>query len=142
MAFNAKQRKIFRYYNGIRRVGIDPLDADIALEAVDLDWEAQFSLLEIGDSAAAVAVVAAARKVFKVPEFTIDEDEVESGLSSVEILDLLGEFMQWRIELRNFTEPTPISPPSTESAGPQPATDNGTDCTSTSPAKSPATASP
>lgn len=143
MPFDRKQRRIFKYHNGSRMVGIDPLEADIALEAVNLDWEAQFSLLKVGNSQAAMDVIAAARTVFKVPEFVIDpESGDESGLSSVEVLDLLGEFLKWRTELRNFTEPTPTLPPSTEAAAASATTGNGTDSTSISPVKSPETVSP
>lgn len=146
MPFDPKQRRIFRYFDGSRQRGIDPLEIDIAMEAVDFDWEANFSLMRADDTKirldAMQSVVAAARKVFKIPEFDIADDGKDSGLGASEVLDLLGEFLEWKSNLRNFIEPLPTSPPSTEAAPVSTATASGTACTSTSPARLPGEASP
>ena len=120
--FDPEKRKIFKYHNGTKLVGIDPIEVDIALETVDIDWEAQFSLLKIGDLEAAQAIVAAARKVFQIQEY---DAETDKGLTSLEVLSTLGDFVAWRTELRNFTEPLPTGERSTEQD--QTVTTNGTD---------------
>jgi hypothetical protein len=150
--FSPKSRKIFKYSDGAKIIGIDPLEAQVALESVDLDWEAEFLKIrqlkmdnppkEIAKEAnkAAMVVADAARKAFKLPEFSIDQETgAESGLTSVDVLDLLGDFVQWRAELQSFFEQALTSPPSTD--GTAAVTANGTDSTSTSDGRSPATAS-
>ena len=124
MAFERKQRKIYRYSDGSRMLGIDPLEADVAIQAIDLDWEAKFTLMRVGDLGAAMEVVAAARRVFRLPEFIIAADGTESGVSSAEVLDLLLDFLTWKTSLADFTVPPQTSPQST-AANPE-ATASGT----------------
>ena len=140
MGFTKRERKLFKWHDGSKWHGIDPLEADIALDAVDLDWEAQFLSLRLGESSAAVALVDATRKIFKLPELTIAEDGAESGMTSVDVLDLLGTFISWRQELRDFFGQPPTSQPSTDGAAA--VTESGSDSTSTSPVSSPGPVSP
>ena len=140
--FDKEKRLIFRYFNGSKMVGIDPLEVDIAYDAIKLDWPAKLSLARIGDNDAIREVVAATRKIFSVPEFSIAEDGTESGLSSLEIVNLFSEFKEWRTRIEGFTEPPPTLPQSTAADPALTAMKSGTDSTSTSPARSPETASP
>jgi len=146
MSVSKSDRKIFRYWNGTRKVGIDPLEADIAIEAVDLDWEAKITLARVGDKEAIQDIIAAARKVFGLPTLEIADDDTETGLTSVEVIEILTEFMLWKRELQGFTEPPQTGPEPTAATGQSTVgvsspTASGTDSTSTSGVKSPATVS-
>lgn len=146
MAFDPDKRKIFLYHDGTSRRGIDPLEADIAIEAVDLDWEAKVSLAKIGDADSIRDIILASRKIFGVSEFRISDDGKQSGLSSMEVLAVLTDFMAWKQSLMGFTAPPQTGEQSTaaeeqSTAETSPLTKSGTDSTSTSPANSPATVS-
>ena len=140
MVFKPKERRIFKFFDGSRNRGIDPLEADIALEAVDLDWEAQFTQMQLGKAAAATAIVDAARAVFKLAPYELADDGSESGLTASEVLDLLGNFIVWRADTRNFIAPPATSQPSTD--GVAALTESGTASTSTSTEKSSVAVSP
>jgi hypothetical protein len=142
MAFSKENRLIFKYNNGSKMVGIDPLEVDIAYDAIKLDWLAKLSLARIGDADAIREVVSATRKIFSVPEYVIADDGTESGLSGLEVVNLFSEFKEWRTRIEGFTEPTPTLPPSTAEGQASIPTKSGTDSTSTSPDRLPETVSP
>ena len=140
MSFTRKQRQIFKFNDGKKWRSLDPLEADIAIQAVDIDWEAKFSLLKIGDLSEVSAIVDAARKVFQLePLILSDDGETDNGgWSSSDVMDLLRDFLGWRYEILNFTDPPQTSPPST--GGAAGATESGTDSGSISSDKLPETA--
>lgn len=155
MSFNPKERRIFKFFDGTRMRGMDPLEADIALQSSDVDWEAHYLSVKLLADAmktpgadqkqlladaqkTADAMVKSARDIFHLRTYDIQEDGSEVGLTTMEVLELLGRFVAWRAALRNFTEAPPTSQPSTD--GMEAVTGSGTDCGSTSPGKSAATA--
>lgn len=140
--FERKARKIFRFKDGQKWRSLDPLEADIAIQAVDLDWEAKFTLLRAGDLAEALPLVEAACKVFKLTPFVLNEEDGSDngGWSPADTMDLLGDFLKWRAETRDFTEPPQTTPKSTEE--PPKTIESGTDDSSISSDNSNAEPSP
>jgi hypothetical protein len=114
MIWKPRERKIFRYWNGERNIGVDPIEADMALKSVDLDWKERMLSLQLGESDAMTDIVEACKKVFKLKEYDIDAEGNETGLTPVDIFDLLAEFIKWREEVANFFESSPTSVPATD----------------------------
>jgi hypothetical protein len=144
--FKPKERRIFRYFDGQKKRGIDPLEAQLALEAADVDWEKKlldFRIYAAMDEKnetvvreaieAAQDIVAVVRKAFKIPEY---DAEAEVGLTLMELLDLVAAFIGWRNDVQESFESSQTSPRSTDGANAAD-TGNGSDCGSTSPGSLP-----
>ena len=137
------ERKIFKYHNGVKVVGIDPLEADMRLGSVDLNWEERYLTLNLGVApnatpqqreealAAVEEMTVAAKKVFRLKDYEIDDEGNETGLTTIEVQELLGAFVAWKEEVRSFFAPTPTSLPPTE-LGSAEVTANTADCGGTS----------
>ena len=114
MTFDPQARKIYRFYDGQKQRGVDPLEIYLALQKTGVDWDAKFTLLKAHDLTVAEELVEAGRKVFDLRKFEIAADGTESGLTTVEVLDVLAGFLEFVYETTNFTDPPQTSPPSTE----------------------------
>ena len=120
--YKPKERKIYKFFDGKKNRGLDPLEAELKLESVDIDWEERFVSLQTGDKQALVDISEAARKVFSVEPYEISDDGAESGLTTTEVFELLADFVEFKRNLTAFSDATPTSPPSTDSAVAQGAT--------------------
>ena len=129
--FTKKERCIFRYFDGQKKRGMDPLEADIAMESSKFDWEANVLGMQLGEGPAAIATIAEIRRIFGLKEY---DAETEAGLTSSEVLDVLADFGAWKETVKNFFVPPQTSPQSTVDN--PPTIENGTDSTSTSQDKS------
>lgn len=119
MRFSDEERRIFRYFDGTQKRGIDPLEVAIAVEKVDLDWQATLSLVKADDRKiqleAMEDLLKAAREVFGLKEFSIDQETDESiGVTGSEVIDILFDFMAWENALEKKVEQTATTQPSTE----------------------------
>lgn len=124
-----EERLIYRYWNGSKEVGADPLVLYRALMGQsESDIKSDGALMETGDAEALGRIVAAARKVFNVEEFH-EENGEPVGLLESEVLQLLNDFASWtnetqkKMSLQTFSLPTA----ETSSADPSP-TKSTSDC--------------
>jgi hypothetical protein len=135
-------RDVFRYWDGAHRVGGDPLKLRAALDAACADWpqvvEELRSAERIAASGLTVAgglageldrkrdrchakLIAAARRAFALAEY-VEVDGRAAGLTDVEALDVLADYLVWVGEVMEDTRPLASPPPSTGSAAaPSPA---------------------
>ena len=105
-----KQRFIFRYWNGSKTVFGDPLELHRNLQAHPDYTEDSFSLITreelrndiIGELAAVV------REVFSIPKL------IDGGLTELECVQLLAEFIEYAGVQKKSGEQTPTLPTATE----------------------------
>jgi hypothetical protein len=112
-----RQRQIFRYFDGVRRRGIDPIAAYRAL-ASDPDFRYDLHVqgcLE-GDLESIQITLAAVRRTFDVRPWN---EATERGLTEEETLELLPQFYDYMESLKKNTAPWPSSSPSTASCSPE-----------------------
>ena len=126
-----RRRAIFRFWDGRRIRGADPIAVLRALRAdPEYDQEVHLPLVDAGDEEAIRIAANAVRRAFGVAAFEA------GGLSELELLGVLMDFITFTLALKKNTGPTPSSSEpfrSTSSGGtPGPETTNGqSDCTST-----------
>jgi hypothetical protein len=116
--FTKKERSIYRFWNGEKNVGADPLVIQRRLaSAPDCDWEADVKILQLqtGESLSAFDRLAkAARHAFKVRDFE-EIDGVQHGLLDSEIIELMVDFVAWMNELKKKGELPQVKPKPGES---------------------------
>lgn len=124
--FTKKERNIYRFWNGERMVGADPLVISRKLTTFpDFDFETDLKLLQLATSEDPELIkqslkamdrwAAAARHAFKIKEFELQEDGSEVGLLEDEIAELILDFFTWLGEVKKNTLTTPTPQNSTES---------------------------
>ncbi|HYE77921.1 MAG TPA: hypothetical protein VEI97_08045 [bacterium] len=157
--FRRPARDIFPYWDGTRRRWADPIAVHRAMEEKDKDWHGLLSALvtaqqmegradlspairaQMGDQTGIVGELAGlVRAAFGVPPLGADGRGRPVGLTDLECLDLLTEFLVWLRDVEADHFPllnSPSAPPSRSAAD-----DTGEWTTGPSlPSTSPATAS-
>lgn len=130
------ERVVFRYHDGTARVGADPLRLRAGLDAAFPEWAAAVgqvleveaaagSGLPLGEKIEADLerrreeltgkLIAAVRAAFAVPEFREVRGR-RSGLTDLECIDLLCDYLDWVSDLMEETRSFRTTPPSTGSA--------------------------
>ena len=126
-----RRRAIFRFWDGRRIRGADPIAVLRSLRAdPEYDQEVHLPLVDAGDEEAIRIVANAVRRAFSVAAFE------SGGLSELELLGVLMDFITFTLALKKNTGPTPNSsePSPSTSSGDSPGkeTTNGlSGCTST-----------
>lgn len=114
-----RQREIFRYFNGAREVGIDPLQAirDLAEDpAFDIDKTPKLAVnpdLQIAKKHSAI-MLAAVRRVFGLPVWSEDAIGNQRGVLDSEVYELYGRFGAYLGSLKKSTSLPPTSPDALE----------------------------
>lgn len=112
--FNERQKQIFKYSDGSKIRGIDPLDVSIALSKQDFDWEQTALRAKVGDISAVSEMIEYSRKIFKLAEYEeIDGNSV--GVTSQDVLNTLVDFVEYLDGVKKNIEETQILPVSMES---------------------------
>lgn len=132
-ATDRPERQIFRYHDGTRERGIDPIRALREL-AADPQFNpsthpelAQNSDPKIAMPALTI-LLAAVRRVFGLTEWSMDDAGVESGLTDEETVAMFGVFGEFTDHVKKNGSPGPTSP---EPTAPTPCEDSATTPAST-----------
>ncbi len=110
-------RAIFRYWNGTKIVGIDPMVA-LSLFSSDPEfvWDKHLAGLDGPDEKfqAECAIVCrnAARRVFNLQTWS-EWNRTETGVTDLEAMGVLNQFIEFVDRLKKNIEPPPTSPAST-----------------------------
>jgi len=109
------ERRIFSYWNGSKRVCIDPVPTWYALNyADDISLEKELLVMQNGSDAdafkAMVRVDPLIRRVFSLAPFN------QGGPTTEEAVQLLADFSGWIGEVKKNGNGLPTSPEPTESA--------------------------
>lgn len=105
----SRNKNIFRYWDGTKTVGIDPIQAFRALDAhPEFDFESIGMRVEMGDMDAIDICCRAAQDVFHVRPWSMIDGK-ESGLSQHEILGLVARFLEYVVELKKNIALCPTS---------------------------------
>lgn len=116
---------IFRYWDGTRERGIDPVLAWRGLaEHPRFDPSSTIELAKIGNQQAIDAAIAATRDVFGVTPWKQDAAGHETGLTEQETSSLLSSYFEFLASVKKNTSNSPSSPPLTE---PEPLSASSTD---------------
>lgn len=129
------RREIFRYSDGTRERGIDPIKAlRELLSQQDFALGTDPQLAETGDQEAYGRTVGAVRRVFAVAEWSEDDTGKESGTTETECMQLLKSFADYLDEIKKNISPPQTSQPATEPnvSVSQPTAPNASDTSSTS----------
>jgi hypothetical protein len=109
--FTKKERCIFKFWNGERNIGGDPLAIQRKLITFpDFNLEVDLKLLQLANEESLNAfdrLVRAARHAFKVKDFEVDEDGNESGLLDTEMIELIVDFGTFLTDVKKNIEPSP-----------------------------------
>lgn len=131
----ALDRGIFSYFDGSRAVYADPLVLQRKLDEHGGDnWTGLLSLLKLAEAVdpakvgeaiakqnaktskdAAEQLVELVRKVFAVSPFVVQGQDEFSGLTDMECLDLLGQYLLWMHEVAAEARPSSSSSSPSES---------------------------
>ena len=116
-------REIFRYWNGTRKRGVDPLAAlRTLLTHPEFNAETDPALAEAGDPEASARALGAIRSAFQVAAWSEDDAGNQSGMTERETMAILYEFQDYIETLKkNISQPL-TSPPATDSTASAPAT--------------------
>lgn len=113
-----RQRAIFRFWDGTRKRGVDPILVVRALEShPEFNWEVDPQLIEMEDAdreaadGAFARIADATRMAFGIPLF-----DGKHGLTEGELLNLLGFFVGYLNALKKNTSTPLTSPEPTASA--------------------------
>lgn len=109
-------RKIFKFFDGRLNRGIDPMVAFRGLQDhADYDMETTPALASSGDTQALFVMAQAAKDVFGVAAYSMDQSGQEYGLTEMECVQLLVDFAGFISDLKKNTATGPTSPPPTGS---------------------------
>lgn len=144
-------RVVFRYFDGARNRGADPLRLKAALDKACPEWAAKCAKLAESEQLAASGLVltgslaatvvaqregltneliAAAREAFQLPVYAEQRGRA-CGVTDLEALDTLAAYLAWVAELMGDTRPLVTPPPSTDSAAAGSPSGSGSDSPST-----------
>ncbi len=123
--YSEKETQIYRYWNGCWKDGkpvfqfVDPIEVQIHLEEHDPDYQANFKtlfdLIQISkDANAAKEIVDLGRIMFALPE-PFDDGERVQGLTTLGVMNVVLDYINWMSDLKKNIEDTPTSTPATES---------------------------
>lgn len=125
-----RNKKIFRYWNGSKMVGIDPIEAFRSFDAhPELDLESIGFRIDEGDSAAMLILCDAVQKTFNVHPWRQEPDGSESGLTIEEQVNLAAQFIDFIVELKKNIVLSPMRQPPT---GPEISPDSPSETTNDS----------
>lgn len=114
--YTPRERAIYRYFNGVREVAVDPLRVQRELAAVpdlDLETDAKLAGLATPNPESAKSfdrLVEAVRKVFQVQP--LSEDGI--GLTDAECVELLASFALYIADVKKKAQACLTSAPPTE----------------------------
>ncbi len=109
-----RNKRIFRFWNGSKMVGIDPIEAFRKLDAhSEFDFDSIGFRMEEGDLEAIRIVCDAAQQTFGVKPWGVDASGRESGLTIEEQIELVGQFCAYCAELKKNIALSPTQRPST-----------------------------
>lgn len=139
-----RQREIFRFWDGEKERGVDPLVIWTNLWGDDsIDVDVEFKRIANNELESTVEVVKAARNWFSIKPFTVT-DSGEEGLTDLEVCDVLRDFLTFVNEIKKKRGPLPMpsrlllpQPPGSPSITPPSAASSSTP--SVSPADEPTT---
>jgi hypothetical protein len=156
----SRGRVVFRYWSGEQWVGGDPLRLKAALDSACPEWPRMTQELLDAETASglgaaalgeklsaeldrrrgelAADLVRAVRAAFGVHEYQ-SQGRREQGLTDLECLALLADYLAWVADVMEETRPLALSPPRTEPAAARSATDSGSGSPSTHPPSGPST---
>lgn len=124
-----RRRAIFRYWDGRRWRGADPLVAfRRMLNHPRFDPDTHLAAADRGDQEALSIVVEATREIFEIPAWRDDQQ----GLTEAETLNLIGEFIEYLNALKKNGSRSPTSPESTGPGSSTPTNDVPTNAESVS----------
>ncbi len=110
--FSQEDKRIFRYFNGRKKVVIDPLVAWAKLkDHPTFELAVHPALIDLQDVEAIAVTVAAVREIFGAVPLN---DTGTVGLTQLETLGLLFEFCGWLDSVKKNTNVPPILQPPTE----------------------------
>lgn len=104
--FTKKERQIFRFYDGEKMVGRDPITIQTKLATSHADWEVDIALLRGGTKESFEAydrLVSGARNAFGVKAFD-EVDGKESGLLDAEVMEILIDYVGFLDEVKKKLE--------------------------------------
>lgn len=116
--FNKEEVKIFKYNNGTKLVGVDPIDVQINLESQEHfeDIDKLVSSMQLGDVKALGELVKIGRAMFNIAPLELDQETGEStGLGSLGVVKVLTDFTLYMEELKKNGEDMLTSQPPTDS---------------------------
>ena len=127
------QRQIFRFHDGTKLRGVDPMVVLRTLQAEKEFTEADIALAMQGDVDASQRTIRAVRKAFGVIAWEQDQHTgAERGLTEGETLTLLDEFGVWLDAVKKNTNPSLTSLRAMEEESEKTTTSDGSDAGSTS----------
>lgn len=103
--FTKKERSIYKYYNGEKMIGCDPMLVQMRL-AKYTDWQNDIQLLKMANQESLGAydrLTSAAREAFNVKAFKEVED-VQTGLLDQEVMELMVDFVNFVAETKKKLE--------------------------------------
>jgi hypothetical protein len=124
--FQPEEIAIYTYFDGVEVRWVDPIEVQINLESHDPDFAKNFKILfdlvqESHDADAAKEIVRLGRIMFKLPEPRWDaEQQKVVGLTTLGVMRVILDYINWSLELKKNIEDTPTSVPSTDSGQNQP----------------------
>lgn len=138
------ERGLFRYYNGVRWRVVCPITAwNCLFRSQTFSFEKHIPMLQIAEERleAAQATAEAVREAFDIPDLN------DGGLSTLQCVTLLNDFLAWMEVQKKNSNPTPISPtptiaPSLEPSPPPNAWDSGLTAIERSNASAPDSSTP
>lgn len=125
----SRNRNIFRYYDGTRKRGIDPIHVIRSFAAhptFNADTHIALAVAEEPDYESVGICVQAVRDIFAVPPWHEKPGWFwtrQAGLTEGECLAVLMQFCEFVGALKKNTRPTPTGPAATELSPPTPSQD-------------------
>ena len=119
--FKQEDTHIYSYWNGERVAWVDPVEVQINLEAHDPDFQKNFKVLfdlvqTSNDANAAKEIVDLGRAMFNLKEPKWDEKEEKVvGLTTLGVMRIVLDYINWVSELKKNGEDTVISSQSMDS---------------------------
>lgn len=101
--------EIFKYHNGTRMVGIDPLDIHLAFSTMDYDWEAAHAKIKSGHMDSLKELIVKCRYVFNLDEYEVLDDGSTVGCGAKHVVNVLTEFGTFMDALKKNIDDLPTS---------------------------------
>lgn len=126
----SRNKCIFRFWDGSRWTGVDPIEAFRKLDAhPEFDWESIGPRIDAGEPEALRIVCSAVQDAFGVQPWSMDRSGRESGLSTQEHLELLTAFSNFVVDVKKNINLFPTSRQPTAATSPdsttKPTADSG-----------------
>jgi len=109
--FTPEQTKIFKYFDGKKLQGVDPLDIQLKFSKSKVDWDDLSFRAQAGETDAIEEIVNSFRSILGLHVY---DAETDTGLTSMKVLETFQQFGEYMAELKKNTEFATESSPSKE----------------------------